>query len=611
MLPFSIQQNTPLTIRKTVGSKNVYNCAFKKGNIKISLLAPRIYCANGCYLHFEHDFSDRTDTLKMHFEGIENGCDVYTCRISPDVGLYYFHFSLLCNGEAYSVASCGDEKYGYITKDYPNKFQIMFYKNAYTPVKWFSEGVMYHIFVDRFFKTNNKLPIRNDAVYIKDWYNGEVEYVEYPGQPLNNNSFFGGSLYGVCNKLDYLADLGIKTIYLSPIFKAYSNHKYDTGDYMKIDDMFGGEKAFSLLVKEAHKRNMRIILDGVFNHTGDDSLYFNRYGKYPQKGAYSGKESKYYNWFDFYDFPDKYRCWWGIGIMPSLNHTVPELREYLCGENGVIRHWLRKGADGWRLDVADELPEDLLFDIKKACDAEKPGSLLIGEVWEDASNKIAYSSRRHYFEGKALDGVMNYPLRNAIISFVKYNDAHAMSHALTLLSRHYPHYSLMNAMNFLGTHDTERILTVLGGKECCGESGSQLAAMRMSNEELRLGKSRLRLAFALLVCCPGVPCIYYGDEVGMQGYRDPFNRRPYPWGNEDKELQEYFKETIKLRKKIPFKKGKTEVICAENGILVFKRYCSSSSVTCIFNANNYEKTLYINDEKIVIGGMSYQTIENK
>ncbi len=610
MLPFSLKQSEPFIVRKTVNGKNYFSCAFEKGEIKISLLSPRIYCLNGCTLLLEHDFSDITDTYKMEYEGMEDGLDVYSATVSPEVGLYYFYFNTECNGNIMTVTSGGDEKKGFLTDGYPDKFQLTVYHNEYRQVNWFSDGAMYHIFVDRFCKTSHKIPVRDDAVYISDWDGGEVEYVEYPGQPLKNNTFFGGSLYGVTSKLDYLKDLGIKTIYLSPIFKAYSNHKYDTGDYTKIDEMFGGEEAFDGLVKEAHERGMKIILDGVFNHTGDDSLYFNKYKKYPSKGAYHSKDSKYYDWYDFTEHPDKYRAWWGIGILPSLNHTRKDLREYICGENGVIRYWLRRGADGWRLDVADELPDDLLYDIKKACDAEKPGSLLIGEVWEDASNKIAYSYRRHYFQGKQLDGVMNYPLRNAIIDFAKYGNEQAVEYALTILSRHYPHYNLLNVMNFLGTHDTERILTVLGGKEISGEAGSVLAKTRMTEDELKNGKSRLKLAFALLLCSPGVPCIYYGDEAGCEGYRDPFNRRPYPWGREDCELVEFFKNTLKLRDTYDaLKYGTTEVLKTSHGVIVFKREYEKSRILCIFNANDHGISVNLQNMNVSLDAMSFTTVE--
>ena len=610
MLPFSLKQNQPFIIRKKVNGEDFFDCAFEKGEITISLLSPRIYCLNGCTLLLEHDFSTVTDSFKMEYEGLENGYDVYSVTVDPEIGLYYFHFSIEADGQFFNVGSSGDEKKGYLSEEYPSKFQLMIYHDVYKQPTWFSEGAMYHIFVDRFCKTRHNIPVREDAVLIRDWDGGEVEYVEYPGQPLKNNTFFGGNLYGVVSKLDYLLDLGIKTIYLSPIFKAYSNHKYDTGDYMKIDEMFGGEEAFDKLVKEAHKRDMKIILDGVFNHTGDDSLYFNKYKKYSTIGAYHSKNSQYYKWYDFWDHPDKYRAWWGIGILPSLNHTRKDLREYICGENGVIRHWLRRGADGWRLDVADELPEDLLYDIKKACNAEKPGSLLIGEVWEDASNKISYSQRRHYFDGKQLDGVMNYPLRNAIISFTKYADEKAFEYALTILSRHYPHGDMLHAMNFLGTHDTERILTVLGGKPADGQPGSVLSKLRMSDDELKLGKKRLKFAFALLVCSPGVPCIYYGDEAGCEGYRDPFNRRPYPWGREDGDLVEYFRETLKLRSKYDsLKYGTAEIVKAEKGVLLFKRQSKNDRVMCIFNANNEKRSVYFKDKMISLDGLSFKAVE--
>lgn len=190
------------------------------------------------------------------------------------------------------------------------------------------------------------------------------EYPAYPGAPLKNNRFYGGTLLGIIDKLEYIRSLGVDTIYLSPIFDAASNHKYDTADYMSVDSMFGGEKAFKALIKKAHEYGIGIILDGVFNHTGSDSIYFNKYGHYKTLGAYQSKKSKYYSWYDFKNYPDEYTAWWGIDILPRIHPDKPDCRKYFVGKDGVIAKYASMGIDGFRLDVADELSDDFIAEIK-------------------------------------------------------------------------------------------------------------------------------------------------------------------------------------------------------------------------------------------------------
>ena len=410
----------------------------------------------------------------------------------------------------------------------------------------FAGGMMYHIFVDRFARGGD-VPLRADAILEQDWYNGIPQYADCPGGYVENNLFFGGTLWGVADKLDYLASLGVTVLYLSPIFEAYSNHKYDTGDYRKVDEMFGGDEAFDHLIAQAHRRGMKVILDGVFNHTGSDSRYFNRNGRYDEVGAYQSEDSPYYDWFDFEADHDHYRCWWGIEILPAVTTKNPAYRKFICGEDGVIRHYLRRGADGWRLDVADELDRSLLEDIYNATHTEKPDAPVYGEVWEDASNKIAYSTRRRYFRGHGLDGVMNYPLKEGVIDFIRTGCKDRLFEASAGLYAHYPKSTSDLLMNFLGTHDTERVLTVLGGIGEDGRTNDELSVAKMPPDLRKKAIELLKLAFTLVGTLPGIPCIYYGDEAGMEGYHDPFNRMPYPWGREEQDLVAHYAAIGKLR----------------------------------------------------------------
>ncbi len=464
-------------------------------------------------------------------------------------------------------------------------YQLTVYETGGEAPDSFAGGMMYHIFVDRFAKGGD-VPCRADAILEKDWYGGIPQYADYPGGFVANNLFFGGTLWGIAEKLDYLAGLGVTVLYLSPVFEAYSNHKYDTGDYRKIDKMFGGEEAFDHLIAEAHARGMKIILDGVFNHTGSDSRYFNRQGRYDTLGAYQSPDSPYAHWFEFEDYPHRYRCWWGIDILPAVTTKDPSYRAFICGEDGVIRHYLRRGIDGWRLDVADELDRSLLEDIHAASRAEKPDAPLYGEVWEDASNKIAYSTRRRYFRGHGLDTVMNYPLKEGVLDFIRTGCRERLFEATAGLYAHYPKATSDLLMNFLGTHDTERVLTVLGGIGEEGRSNDELAVYRMPADCRAHAKELLKLAFTLVATLPGLPCIYYGDEAGMEGYHDPFNRMPYPWGREEADLVAHYRALGALRAAHRDLFGKGYLRVREDtpdGIFAFERWIDGQRMMVAVN----------------------------
>ncbi|MBE6699568.1 MAG: glycoside hydrolase family 13 protein, partial [Ruminococcaceae bacterium] len=323
----------------------------------------------------------------------------------------------------------------------------------------------------------------------------------------------------------------------------------DTGDYEKIDAFLGGEEAFDELIREAHARGMKIILDGVFNHTGDDSRYFNRRGTYKTVGAYQSRKSRYAKWYRFRDFPDDYECWWNIEILPRLDHTNERCRRYFTGEEGILAHWTKKGVDGWRLDVADELSDEFLDELRHVVKQNTKGDgLIIGEVWENAADKQAYGNRRRYLSGDQLDSVMNYPFRNAILALLRDGDAETFYHILTEIYASYPRTVSHSLMNLLGTHDTARILTLLGdeGKGECLPNDT-LAHLTLTKEERENARTLLKLASVLQFTVIGVPSVYYGDEAGVEGYGDPFCRRPFPWGREDADLLSHYRALGKLR----------------------------------------------------------------
>ncbi len=511
----------------------------------------------------------------------ENGMDVYTVypeNILDKSNVYFVKFD--CNtpyGKKY-FSFCGNE--GVMTNEEGVPFQLLVTNDIYEMPEWFEDGIIYHIFVDRFFKKGETAK-RDDAVYYNDWYNDIPEYPERQGGFLRNNTFFGGNLWGVIEKLDYIESLGTKTIYLSPIFKAYSNHKYDTGDYLTVDEGFGGDEALKELLSQCEKRDIKIILDGVFNHVGEDSIYFNKFGKYSSIGAYQSPDSEYYSWFKFIDYPEDYDSWWGIKTLPKVK-KIPSYRRFIC--DCVIPKYMKMGVSGWRLDVADELDGTFMKQIAASIKRDKKNAIVVGEVWEDASCKVAYGELKHYFDGDRLDSVTNYPLRNGLISFLKTKDSTELKNILKTLNSHYPSREHNLLMNILGTHDTERILTVLGGESSEGLSNDVLANKKMSSHEVKNAVKLLVDAFTILIALPGVPCLYYGDEAGVEGYHDPFNRRTFPWGKENKECLNSISFLGNLRKtKDVLKTGEFRLFETCSSILAFERYTESESIVTIAN----------------------------
>ena len=429
----------------------------------------------------------------------------------------------------------------------PPSWQITVYDPAFSTPRWFSEGIAYQIFPDRFRRSSWE-DFRERAKYhtalgrflrLHDRWSEEIFIEPSPGQNVYApDDFFGGDLEGIREKLPYLASLGVTALYLNPIFESASNHRYDTADYHRIDPILGTEEAFRTLAEEARTFGIRLMLDGVFSHTGADSRYFDRYGRYEDLGAYENPDSPYYSWYRFSAYPDGYDCWWNFPALPNVNELDPGYGDFILGDQGVLAHWAWAGATSWRLDVADELPDDFIRAIRHRLKQDDPEGVLIGEVWEDCSNKQGPEGRRAYVDGDLLDGAMNYPFANAVIAFLTEKiDAHGFSDLLLTQQERYPRPFYEACLNLLGSHDTLRAVTALSGApERNAISREQQQSYAPSPEDAALGRKRLILAAAIQMCMPGVPCIYYGDEIGMSGMADPFNRAPYPWGQEDADL---------------------------------------------------------------------------
>ncbi len=561
--------------------------AFLHGDLLcFRLEVPRQIGAKNAWVSLRCDADGTVLTVPLKWCGMRANVDLWEGKTDTlPVGLYFLRGEVeSLAGHLVALPKMGDTC-GFYPIDHRDQYpyQLTVCDFAYEAPQWVWGGIVYQIFVDRFYRGEDT-PLREGAILNPDWENGIPQFPKYPGAPLANNMFFGGNLDGVRKKLDYIASLGVSCIYLSPIFEATSNHKYDTGDYMTVDAAFGGEEALARLIEEAGERGIRIVLDGVFNHTGDDSIYFNRRGRYDSLGAYQSRQSPYFGWYDFQSHPDRYTCWWDIPILPRIHTERPECRDYFLGEGGVIEKYARMGIGGFRLDVADELPDTFLDGMKEKLSSIRPDSVLWGEVWEDASQKIAYGRRRRYFQGKQLDGVMNYPLRKGLIRFLKEGKTRELEHALCTVMANAPKRILNSQLNLFGTHDTVRILTELGGEGEKGRTNAELSVARLTVKERQKGLALLRLAYLILATVPGVPMIYYGDEVGMEGYSDPFNRLPFPWHRMDEALLEHFRRVGEMRRSCSvYREGDFRLLVLREDLLAFVREDESGDYMTVVN----------------------------
>ena len=547
----------------------------------------------GCDLILYREFADEHCAIPMIHAGVNGVRDLFTVRYpaGADPELIWYSFRLRRSDG--SVVFLG--RNGYCGEGEAACWQQTVYDGTHKTPDWFGQGVTYQIFPDRFFRTAIPDPagMTGSRIVHQRW-NELMEYLPDENGIIHNRDFFGGNLAGITEKLDYLQELGVTTLYLCPIFEADSNHRYNTGDYEKIDPMLGDEEDFRRLCDEAHKRNMRVMLDGVFNHTGNNSRYFNALGQYPTLGAAQSKDSPYYEWFHFHTWPTTYDSWWGIHTLPAVNETHSDYIDYIIeNKDSIIRRWLRAGADAWRLDVADELPDDFIRRIRAAMMEEKADSFLLGEVWEDGSNKIAYSQRRKYLFGRETHGLMNYPFRVSAMDYLRGGDARAFRDAMESIRENYPPAAFYSCMNMLGTHDNPRILTMLGTfpKEAPATRTERAEYVMTDGERFR-GQRLLGNGAILLYTFPGSPTVFYGDEVGMEGYEDPFNRGTFPWGNEDTFLQNIFMQLGKLRQeRRSMQCGDLRWLLAEDHVLAFSRAWGQETTLAVTNVGDESVTV--------------------
>lgn len=511
-------------------------------------------------------------------------------------GLYFYHFELDTPWGKSLIMNTGNGIGDFSAQG--NEFQQTVYDKNFKTPDFLKGGIIYQIFPDRFYHSGVEKKNVPPARVLRRW--GEIPY--WKEEQMNgiwNNDYFGGDLKGIEEKLPYIADLGVNCIYINPIFEAHSNHRYDTADYEKIDPLLGTEEDLKSLCKTAkEKYGISIILDGVFSHTGCDSKYFNLYNHYNTLGAYNSTESPYFSWYKFINWPDDYHAWWGIKLLPEVIEEDESYRNYICGKDGILRKWLRCGISGWRLDVADELPDIFLDDLRKAVKEENENAVIIGEVWEDATNKFAYGQRRKYLLGEELDSVMNYPFADAVLNFVRYGHGEYFFDSVMNIVENYPPQVLNVLMNHIGTHDTERAITRLAGPDNEGRGRDwQFANNELPSYDYLKGISMMKMASLIQFTLPGVPSIYYGDEIGMQGMKDPFNRACMQWDNQNEELLKWYKRLGQIRNGAKtLIDGEFVPVFCENSAIAYERVGSDNSVLVAVNNNDEETKLFVGEK---------------
>ena len=509
-------------------------------------------------------------TVPMTLERVCGAYDIYQGNLVLDsCGLYFYYFRITTRTGGFRLFKYGDDT----NMEAGSLWQISCIPSEFTTPDWAKGGVIYQVFPDRFHKAGEcDLTGKLEPYTVHEQWEEEVCWQPTKEGLVLNNDFYGGNFRGIAKKMDYIASLGATILYLNPISKSFSSHRYDTGDYKAPDPMLGTEADFTAMCEAAHAHGIKVVLDGVYSHTGSNSLYFNRDRTFPGEGAYQSQNSPYYSWFTFKNWPNSYKSWWDFDTLPTVDKMQPDFIRYIITEeDSVVAHWLKLGADGFRLDVVDELPDAFVLLLKQRIRQIKPDALLIGEVWEDASNKSAYGVRRRYFVDGILDSAMNYPFREALLHYLWDRDGgYGLKNTVMTIAENYPPQVLLCNMNLLGTHDTPRILTALVDQ--FQGSRQEQANRFLTPEQWEQAKEKLLMASFLQFMLPGAPSIYYGDEAGMEGHKDPFNRRTYPWGRENPELMRHFRRLGQMRKEIEaLRLGDIRFFSAQDGRVGFTR----------------------------------------
>lgn len=544
---------------------------------------------------YVQDSSKRNVYQMQHIKN-ENDYAIFGTVVSLETcAICHYYFSFEANGQFLYYKKENITGNSSITKEEMWKQSVSF-----VVPDWAKGANMYHIFVDRFnkssTKTLNPMPMRRIH---KDW--NEPPYIGVDCDGNWNIDFFGGDLIGIVEAMPYLKNLNIDILYLSPICQSQSNHRYDTGDYETVDPYAGSNDDLKALCKVCHKLGIKVILDAVFNHTGNDSKYFNEYGHYNSLGAFQSKDSPFYDFYKKHWFQGntRFSYWWGMKNLPECDSSSPNWREYICGIGGVIDKWFSLGIDGLRLDVADELSDEFIEEIAKAVKRNKSDGFILGEVWKNPMRM----NRDYISSGRGMHSVMNYLLIDALIRYYKYSDIWKLDNTLKEVISEYPDDTIYTLMNFTSTHDISRAIEIFGSESfqqngewawnLLNDSHDWIKSHHLSENEYNYGKMTLKSYMTCLAFLPGIFSIFYGDEVGLQGIGNLANRAPFPWGYEDDDLLDFFRTICKIRHDESFlKTAEFKVLKISPEYFSFERFDGKNTIVVFVSRTHHYIDLY-------------------
>lgn len=498
----------------------------------------------------------------LEFEKEENSKSTFKGKIFlPTKALYNYFLSFKANEKIYNITR------DHVKSDFDLSDSFKLSVNFDVP-DWAQGATMYQIFVDRFARGSKEEMKPMPRRHIHQSWEEEMQ-IGPDNEGIWNNDFYGGDLKGIIQKLDYIQALGVDILYLCPIVFSQSTHRYDASDFEEIDPYAGTKEDLKELCKEAHKRGMHIILDAVFDHTGNDSKYYNEYNSFNTIGAYQSLDSPY---APFYRFKKDEKgsiifkngrpqqdFWWGQKNMPQCDCSSKEWQEYITGKDGIIDQWMALGIDGLRLDVADELSDEFIELIRKAVKRNKKDGFIIGEVWESPMRK----NRGFISSGKGMDSVMSYNFISSLIKYFRYADTEDLKNKIMEMQYEYPTETMLSAMNFTSTHDITRGINLwdnnlfdLNGEwpwNLINSDHKQCQNYQLAGNLDNATKIYMAYVFALTFF-PGTLSIFAGDEVGVEGLGNLNNRKPFPWNNINEELLGFFQEIGQIRKQEQFLK---------------------------------------------------------
>lgn len=553
--------------------------------------------------------SSAKEEFPLKYTNSKNGISTFISdfiHFNFGTGLYFYCFRITLNRKIYYLKTNYEEGLSLTTLDLP-WMQFTVTDNTFLVPEWAKGAIMFHIMVDRFARDESVPVFEMPRRTIHKNWNDIPDWMPNEKGEITNTDFFCGNLKGITNHLKYIKKLGVKIVYLSPICRSQSNHRYDTADYLSIDPYLGSAEDMKNLCQRAHALGMKVIIDTVFNHTGDDSIYFNRLSTFPEKGAISGRDSKYFEWYKRDRF-NHFQYWWGFGNLPVCNPDCKEWQNFLFGDGGVIDTWFTKwGIDGLRLDVADELPDYFLTMLANCAKHYKKDAFILGEVWENAIRKN--DGNRNYLLGTSLSSVMNYPFTNAILKYVRFRDTYCLRNNINEICADYPREALLSTMNSLSTHDIPRAITTLvgngflhngyewtwdiGGKDRNWQNANDAA---FSRADYKKGRELLKAALSILYFLPGNPCIFYGDDVGLYGYKDPWNRKTYPWGRRDKKLMRFYRILGKIHNSLPLSNANFRFITVTNDIVMYERTWKDKRILVSVNITGQTQAILVPEQ---------------